>query len=58
MAENSGETQQFKKRLAVRRIQSYLDQAVASLQVLPKSGYRNTLEGIPRAVAENVASLG
>src|SRR5277367_3755021 len=43
---------------AVRRIQSYLDQAVASLQVLPKSGYRNTLEGIPRAVADNVGTLG
>ena len=42
---------------AVRRIQSYLDQAVASLQVLPKSSYRDTLEGIPRAVAEQVATL-
>ena len=43
---------------AVRRIQSYLDQAVASLQVLPKSSFRDTLEGIPRAVAEHVAALG
>jgi len=43
---------------AVRRIQGYLDQAVASLQVLPKSSYRDTLEGIPRAVAEQVATLG
>jgi octaprenyl-diphosphate synthase len=43
---------------AVRRIQSYLDQAVASLQVLPKTSYRNTLEGISRAVAEHVATLG
>lgn len=43
---------------AVRRIQSYLDQAVASLQVLPKTGYRNTLEAIPRAVAEHIATLG
>jgi octaprenyl-diphosphate synthase len=43
---------------AVRRIQSYLDQAVASLQVLPKSSYRDTLEGISRAVAEHVATLG
>ena len=43
---------------AVRRIQGFLDQAVASLQVLPKSGYRETLEGIPRAVAEHVAVLG
>jgi octaprenyl-diphosphate synthase len=43
---------------AVRRIQTYLDQAVASLQVLPKSKYRDTLEGIPRAVAEQVATLG
>jgi len=43
---------------AVRRIQGYLDQAVASLQVLPKSSYRNTLEGISRAVAEHVATLG
>ena len=43
---------------AVRRIQSYLDQAVASLQVLPKSSYRDTLEGVPRAVAEHVATLG
>src|ERR1700744_3494187 len=43
---------------AVRRIQSYLDQANASLQVLPKSSFRDTLEGIPRAVAEHVATLG
>src|SRR5277367_3760310 len=43
---------------AVRRIQSYLDQAVASLQVLPKTSFRETLEGIPRAVAEHVATLG
>jgi octaprenyl-diphosphate synthase len=43
---------------AVRRIQGYLDQAVAALQVLPKTGYRDTLEGIPRAVAEHVAKLG
>ena len=43
---------------AVRRIQSYLDQAVASLQVLPKSSYRETLEGISRAVAEHVSTLG
>jgi len=42
---------------AVRRIQSYLDQAVAALQVLPKSGYRDMLEGIPRAVAEHVGTL-
>jgi octaprenyl-diphosphate synthase len=43
---------------AVRRIQSYLDQAVAALQVLPKSRYRDTLEGLPRAVADHVAKLG
>jgi octaprenyl-diphosphate synthase len=43
---------------AVRRIQSYLDQAIASLQVLPKSRARTTLEEIPRAVAEHVATLG
>jgi octaprenyl-diphosphate synthase len=43
---------------AVRRIEAYLDQAVASLQVLPKSGYRDTLEQIPRAVADHVATLG
>jgi len=43
---------------AVRRIQGYLDQAVAALQVLPKTGYRDTLEAIPRAVAEHVATLG
>jgi octaprenyl-diphosphate synthase len=43
---------------AVRRVQSYLDQAVASLQVLPKSAARETLEEIPRAVAEHVATLG
>jgi octaprenyl-diphosphate synthase len=43
---------------AVRRIESYLDQAVASLQVLPKSSFRDTLEQIPRAVASHVASLG
>jgi len=43
---------------AVRRIQGYLDQAIASLQVLPKSGFRDTLEGVPRAVAEHVATLG
>ncbi|MCE0482763.1 MAG: polyprenyl synthetase family protein [Methylacidiphilales bacterium] len=42
---------------AVRRIQTYLDQAVASLQVLPKTKYRETLEGLPRAVAEHVATL-
>jgi octaprenyl-diphosphate synthase len=42
---------------AVRRIQSYLDQAVASLQVLPKTSFRETLEGIPRAVAEHVGTL-
>jgi len=42
---------------AVRRIQSYLDQAVASLQVLPKTSYREMLEGIPHAVAEHVATL-
>ena len=43
---------------AVRRVQSYLDQAVAALQVLPKSAARETLEEIPRAVAEHVATLG
>jgi len=43
---------------AVRRVQSYLDQAIASLQVLPKSPARDTLEEIPRAVAEHVATLG
>ena len=43
---------------AVRRIQTYLDQAVAALQVLPKTRYRDTLEGIPRAVAEHVGKLG
>jgi octaprenyl-diphosphate synthase len=43
---------------AVRRIQGFLDQAVAALQVLPKSGYRDTLEGIPRAVAEHIGTLG
>ena len=43
---------------AVRRIQSYLDQAAAALQVLPKSGYRDTLEGLPRAIADHVAKLG
>ena len=42
---------------AVRRIQSYLDQAIASLQVLPKTSYRDTLEGIPRAVADHVGTL-
>jgi octaprenyl-diphosphate synthase len=43
---------------AVRRIQGYLDQAVASLQVMPKSRYRDTLESLPRAVAEHVGTLG
>jgi octaprenyl-diphosphate synthase len=43
---------------AVRRIQSYLDQAVASLQVLPKSSFRDTLEGISGAVADHVGTLG
>ena len=43
---------------AVRRIQSYLDQAVAALQVLPKSRYRDTLEALPRAVADHVGKLG
>ena len=42
---------------AVRRIEGYLDQAIASLQVLPKSSYRDTLEEIPRAVADHVATL-
>ena len=43
---------------AVRRIQGYLDQAVAALQVLPKSKYRDTLEALPRAVGDHVAKLG
>jgi octaprenyl-diphosphate synthase len=43
---------------AVRRIEAYLDQAVASLQVLPKSSHRDTLEGMARAVADHVATLG
>jgi octaprenyl-diphosphate synthase len=43
---------------AVRRIQGFLDQAVASLQVLPKSSYRDTLEGITCAVAEHIGTLG
>ena len=43
---------------AVRRIQGYLDQANASLQVLPKSSYRETLEGVARAVAEHVGTIG
>jgi hypothetical protein len=43
---------------AVRRIQGFLDQAVASLQVLPKSTYRDTLEGITRTVAEHIGTLG
>jgi octaprenyl-diphosphate synthase len=43
---------------AVRRIQGYLDQAIASLQVLPKTSFRDTLAGIPRAVAEHVGTLG
>jgi octaprenyl-diphosphate synthase len=43
---------------AVRRIEAYLDQAVASLQVFPKSSFRDTLEQIPRAVADHVATLG
>ena len=43
---------------AVRRIQGFLEQANASLQVLPKSSYRETLEGIARSVAEHVATLG
>ncbi len=41
----------------MRRVQSYLDLAVISLQVLPKSSYREMLEGIPRAVAEHVGKL-
>jgi len=43
---------------AVRRIQGYLDQAIASLQVLPRTSFRDTLEGVPRAVAEHVGTLG
>jgi octaprenyl-diphosphate synthase len=42
---------------AIRRVQSFLDQAVASLQVLPKSRWRDTLESLPRAVAEHVGKL-
>jgi octaprenyl-diphosphate synthase len=43
---------------AIRRVQSYLDQAIASLQVLPKNHFRDTLESLPRAVAEHVGALG
>lgn len=43
---------------AVRRIQGFLDQANASLQVLPKTSFRDTLEGIARAVADHVGTLG
>ena len=43
---------------AVRRVQGFLEQAVASLQVLPKSPARQMLEEIPRAVGEHVATLG
>jgi len=43
---------------AVRRVEAYLEQAISSLQVLPKSSYRDTLEQIPRALAEHVAALG
>ena len=35
-----------------------LDQAIASLQVLPKTSFRETLEGLPRAVSEHVGTLG
>ncbi len=43
---------------AVRRIEAYLDQAIASLQVLPKSPFRDTLEQIPAALADHVSTLG
>src|SRR6201996_3020467 len=33
---------------AVRRIEAYLEQAIAALQVLPKSSFRDTLEQIPK----------
>ena len=42
---------------AVRRVQSFLEQAVASLQILPKSPARQMLEEIPRAVGEHIATL-
>jgi octaprenyl-diphosphate synthase len=42
---------------AVRRVQTFLDQAIAALQVLPKSRSRQALEDIPRAVAEHVGTL-
>ena|ERR1700677_4659271 len=43
---------------AVRRIQGFLDQAITSLHVLPKTSYRDTLENLSRAVAEHVSTLG
>jgi octaprenyl-diphosphate synthase len=43
---------------AVRRIQSHLDQANGALQLLPRTPYRDTLEGIARAVADHVGMLG
>ena len=42
----------------MRRIEGFLEQAIASLQVLPRSGFRDTLESLPRTVAEHVATLG
>ena len=43
---------------AVRRIQGFLDQSIAALQVLPRTPFRDTLEAIPRAVSEHVGTLG
>jgi octaprenyl-diphosphate synthase len=42
---------------SVRKIQSYLQEAAAGLQILPKSDYRDALAAIPQTLSAHVAKL-
>jgi octaprenyl-diphosphate synthase len=44
-------------RTAVRKLQSYLNDASRSLEILPESDYRASLQAIPQALVEHVDSL-
>ncbi len=44
-------------KASVRKIQSYLDQAVSSLDILPKSPAREALQSIPQSLRDHVAIL-
>lgn len=44
-------------KASIRKIQSYLDQAVGSLDLLPHSPAREALQSIPQALRDHVASL-